>query len=82
LQDLQGSRQENPPTCEEHRRGDEVICDSTDPDDQAGCGAMFDENGVGVAQTAAFGGLWLSSGPRTAADQPNKRLVRATGSIF
>ena len=47
--------------------------------------AMFDQNNVGVgvrvAQTAAFGGLRLSSGPRTAADQPDKRLVRATGSI-
>jgi hypothetical protein len=31
LQDLQGSRQENPPTCHEHRRSDEVICDSTEP---------------------------------------------------
>jgi hypothetical protein len=35
------------------------------------CGATFDENGVGVAQTAASGGLRLFvSGPRTAADQP------------
>ena len=34
--------------------------------------ARFVENGIGVAQTATFGGLRLPvSGHRTAADQPN-----------
>jgi hypothetical protein len=47
------------------------------------CGATFDENGVGVAQTAASVGLRLFvSGPRTAADQLRNSWFALRGSVF